>query len=98
MGEPGDRRLNWMMGPGSLHLAALDAVVAGSDSLACGLVSRGGGPLVLNVVSRADKSRWLDVGCERVGGVWWCVDTVTGEGVVPVVEVERAPGVLVGLL
>ncbi|WUI00260.1 hypothetical protein OHR68_00060 [Spirillospora sp. NBC_00431] len=84
--------------PGWSYLDELKAVVAGSDLLACGLVSRGGGPVVLNVVSRADKSRWLDVTCARVGGPWWYLDAVTGEAVVRIDEVDRAPEVLVGLL
>ncbi|CNF40991.1 Uncharacterised protein [Mycobacterium tuberculosis] len=93
--EQTNSRLNGAVGERRLHLAALNAAVSESGArLSCGLVSRAGGPPVLFVVSHADKFRTLDVGCERVGGVWWFVRTDTGEGLVPVLEVEDAPALL----
>lgn len=92
-------RLNGTLGERRLHLAALTAAVAQSgEQLSCGLVSRAGGPPVLFVVSHTDKFRTLDVGCERVGGVWWFVRADTGEGLVPVLEVEDAPALLARLV
>ncbi|MFE9107004.1 hypothetical protein [Actinomadura geliboluensis] len=61
-------------------------------------MSRASGPPVLFVVSHTDKFRTLDVGCERVGGVWWFVRADTGEGLVPVLEVEDAPALLARLV
>lgn len=87
------------LGERRLHLAALNAAVSQSgEGLSCGLVSRAGAPPVLSVVSRADKFRTMDVGCERVGGVWWFVRADTGEGLVPVLEVEDAPALLARLV
>ncbi|WP_433466825.1 hypothetical protein [Spirillospora sp. CA-128828] len=92
-------RLNHAMGARRLHLAALDAVIGRSEEpLSCGLVSREGGPPVLLVVSGADRARSVHVGCERVGGVWWFVRADSGEGIVPVDEVESAPAVLAGMV
>ncbi|MFA1548861.1 hypothetical protein [Actinomadura chokoriensis] len=89
-----DGRLRGAVGERRLHLAALNAAVADWDGpLACALVNRDGA-LVLNVVNRTDEFRSLDVGCERVGGVWWFVRTDTGEGLVPVLEVADAPALL----
>ena len=41
-----------------------------------------------------DESQWMDVDCERVGGVWWFLRVGCGEGLVPVGEVADAPAVL----
>ncbi|MGI5208742.1 hypothetical protein ACQEU6_45150 [Spirillospora sp. CA-108201] len=83
------------MGERGLHLAALDAVVSEwGGPLRCGLVSRDGVPM-LHVVSTVDESRWMDVDCEPVGGVWWFLRAGCGEGIVPVAEVADAPAVLV---
>ncbi len=92
-------RLNGALGERRLHLAALNAAVSQSgERISCGLVSRAGGPPVLFVVSHTDKFRTLDVGCERVGGVWWFVRADTGEGLVPVLEVAEAPAFLARLI
>lgn len=97
-GRP-DVRLNHAVGAGRLHLAALDAVIVRSgEPWSCGWASRAGGPPTLCLVSRADRARAVHVGCERVGGVWWFVRVDSGEGVVPVDQVESAPAVLMGML
>ncbi|MDL4776360.1 hypothetical protein [Actinomadura xylanilytica] len=97
----GDQRFNAAMGPCRLHLAALDAqIVSGSGvgELACGVVSRGDGPPVLNVIVVGDPERSVEVTCARVSGVWWFVLADTGEGVARVDEVADVPGVLVRIL
>ncbi len=87
------------VGARRLHLAALGAVVGGPGSgLVCGLMGWRGGAPVLNVGGAADGSGSVAVGCDRVGGRWWFVLADSGEGVVPVDEVEGAPAVLAGLL
>lgn len=107
----GANRGSWLsgaVGPARLHLAALDAVLvrkaAEGDEvdrphgLACGLVARQDAPPVLNVVRVGDPGRSLNVGCERVAGRWWYVVAATGEGIVPVEDVQDAPAVLVSIL
>lgn len=93
-------RLYSTAGTERLHLTALDAEIVsghGVGKLACGVVSRRGSPL-LNVIRIGDPSRSIEVGCSRVGGVWWFVVQATGEGITPVDEVAQAPIVLLGLL
>ncbi|MEW2356536.1 hypothetical protein [Spirillospora sp. NPDC029432] len=46
-----------------------------------------------------DRPEWsVEVEAKRVGGRWWFLVAGTGEGVVPVDEVEQAPAVLAGIL
>ncbi|WP_131738052.1 hypothetical protein [Actinomadura roseirufa] len=74
-----------------LHLTALDAVIAHRvRGLACGLVSRGGGPLVLNVVTESKPVRSVDVECERINGEWWFRLAPGGSVLARVEDPERA--------
>ncbi|MFB4318131.1 hypothetical protein [Actinomadura sp. 21ATH] len=66
--------------------------------LACGVVSRDGAAPVLNVIHVDRPERSVDVEAERVGGRWWYRDAETGEGLVPVDEVDKAPAVLARVL
>ncbi|MFD0851143.1 hypothetical protein ACFQ07_02855 [Actinomadura adrarensis] len=53
---------------------------------------------MLNVVRAGAPHRSVEVECARVGHRWWYLVVGTGEGVVPVDEVEKAPEVLLGIL
>ncbi|QXJ20943.1 hypothetical protein AGRA3207_001743 [Actinomadura graeca] len=90
-------RLVEAVGARRLHLAALDAVIGGAGgALTCGLVGGPAGLPVLRVGRRGAGS--VEVGCEPVGGRWWFVLVGSGQGVVPVDEVDQAPAVLGSLI
>ncbi|WP_157430353.1 hypothetical protein [Actinomadura macra] len=94
-----NRGLNSAVGERRLHLAALDAVIGTAhESLTCWLVNGLEGLPVLRVSRAGAGSRSVDVGCEAVGSRWWFLLSGSGQGVVPVDEVDRAPALLVRLI
>ncbi|HEX6041357.1 hypothetical protein [Longimicrobium sp.] len=70
-------------GPRRLHLAALDAVLCGRRELACGIVARGGVPM-LNVVAMGAAHRPVEVGCDHLDGAWSFTWADTGRTIGPV--------------
>ncbi|SEG83196.1 hypothetical protein SAMN04489712_115168 [Thermomonospora echinospora] len=75
-------------GPRRLHLAALDAVLAGRQELACGIVARSGVPM-LTVVAVGAAHRPVEVGCDYLNGAWLFTWADSGKPIGPVTDLAR---------